>query len=487
MAKERKEKGKIAKSFKGRVFRVGTYSTVILVFAVVLVVFVNLFAGSLPATFMKVDLTTNQLFSIGEQTEQIVSGIEEDVTIYLIAETGYEDGIIVEMLDQYKALSSHIKVEQKDPVLYPNFAAEYTDEEVYSNSLLVVSEKRSRFISYVGLYEYDDDAYYNYYYYGYDLVPSAFDGENQVTSAIDYVTTDTLPVIYALAGHGEQDLYTALQESISSENMELQSLRLLETEAIPEDASAILIHLPETDISTAEYELLLAYMQEGGNCIVIADMLEGTFSNLEALLADYGVAVVNGMVMEGNQSGYYMYPNYLLCEVGSDHTIISPLEGYYALVPGTQGLVETEDSRSTIAYYELLGTTEAAYSKVENYNTTFEKEEGDIEGPFSLMVAVEDAIDDDVSAKMVVIASPYFLDEGINTYYSVANANLFLNSLGWMTEKAESISIRSKDLSTETLVIDTGTAGVWNALFIGIIPVIILVAGGVVVFRRKKR
>lgn len=150
-------------------------------------------------------------------------------------------------------------------------------------------------------------------------------------------------------------------------------------------------------------------------------------------------------------------------------------------------MTKAENIRETISYSELLATSDAAYSKVENYNSSFTKEDGDIDGPFSLAVAVEDAIADDVSAKMVVITTSYFLDESLNSYYSIANVNLFLNSMGWLTEREESISIRSKELSSESLVIDTGTAGVWNVLFIGIIPIAILVVGGVVVIRRKKR
>ena len=41
----------------------------------------------------------------------------------------------------------------------------------------------------------------NYQTYQYET--TGFDGEGQVTSAISYVTTDSLPVMYTITGHEE--------------------------------------------------------------------------------------------------------------------------------------------------------------------------------------------------------------------------------------------------------------------------------------------
>ena len=59
---------------------------------------------------------------------------------------------VMEMLNNYKALSEHIKVETVDPILHPNFRLEYTTENVSSGSLLVVSEKRYKLIQASDLY-----------------------------------------------------------------------------------------------------------------------------------------------------------------------------------------------------------------------------------------------------------------------------------------------------------------------------------------------
>ena len=105
---------KIKESFQTRKFKSGTYSVGIVSIAVVIVVVINLLVNALPANITKHDLSYNQLYSLSSVTEEFVKGLNEDVTIYVMAQIGTEDETVMEMLDNYKALSSHIKVETVD-------------------------------------------------------------------------------------------------------------------------------------------------------------------------------------------------------------------------------------------------------------------------------------------------------------------------------------------------------------------------------------
>lgn len=64
-------------------------------------------------------------------------------------------------------------------------------------------------------------------YQTYSMETTAFDGEGQVTSAIAYVTTEDLPILYTLTGHEENDLDSSMQSAIEKENIEVQELNLL--------------------------------------------------------------------------------------------------------------------------------------------------------------------------------------------------------------------------------------------------------------------
>ena len=75
------------------------------------------------------------------------------MTIYQIAQTGYEDKNISSLLKRYKDESKHINIEVKDPVVNPKFVSDYTNEQISSNSLIVESGERSKIINYSDMYE----------------------------------------------------------------------------------------------------------------------------------------------------------------------------------------------------------------------------------------------------------------------------------------------------------------------------------------------
>ena len=123
---------------------------------------------------------------------------------------------------------------KKNPDVYPTFAEQYTDETVQNNSFVVECGERSRFIGYDDIYVQEA----NMYSYSYS---TSFDGEGAITSAIDYVTTEDLPQLYVLEGHGEKDLPENFKEQIEKEKIETNTLSLLNVDAIPEEADVILI------------------------------------------------------------------------------------------------------------------------------------------------------------------------------------------------------------------------------------------------------
>lgn len=474
----------IAASFKTRSFRVGGYSVAATVIVIAIAIVVNLLSGALPTKWPQFDLSANQLYSISEQTELLVGSLEQEVSIYWIVQSGSEDSTVEAMLNNYADLSDCIHVEKKDPNVYPTFVQQYTSDSVSNNSLVVVCGERYRYVDYYDIYTYD---YSSYYYDGtYDV---SYTGEGALTSAIDYVISEDLPKIYTLTGHGESTLAATFSDAIEQENIDTAQLSLLSLEAVPEDADCVLIYAPQSDIASEELEMLRAYLQSGGKLMLITDPLQdgSTLTNLEALMADYGVSANQGIVIEGSQNYYaFGYPYNLLPDYGS-HDITSPLStgGYYVLLSVAQGLTVSDTLPEGIEVTELLTTSEDAYSKPAGYDlTTYDKEEGDIDGPFALAVAIEDS---NTGSNIVWISSGGLLDESANTQVSGGNLDLFLNSLSWMVETEDSgISIHAKSLSMEYLTIDSAAASSLTVLFVGIIPVAYL-AVGIFIFVRRKR
>ena len=78
-----------------------------------IVVVINLVVGQIPVKYTQFDLTDNQLYTITDQTKEFVKGLDSDVDVYLVAQSGQEDKQIQKVLERYESLSSHIKVAYK--------------------------------------------------------------------------------------------------------------------------------------------------------------------------------------------------------------------------------------------------------------------------------------------------------------------------------------------------------------------------------------
>lgn len=149
------------------VFKNGAMASVLTAAVLAAVILVNLLVGKLPKKFTQFDLSQNGVYSIGEDTKQLLAGVEQDVTFYYLAQTGQEQKNLTAFLDRYAGESKHVRWEQKDPALYPTFAAQYGAKDAAEGSIIAVCGERSKVIDAGDLYQYD---YSNYYTTGLSLI-----------------------------------------------------------------------------------------------------------------------------------------------------------------------------------------------------------------------------------------------------------------------------------------------------------------------------
>lgn len=457
-------------------FKGGSYSMVVTAIVLAILIVINVFTAALPSTLTKLDISSSQLYSITSNTKVVVNNLQQDVTIYWVVQADAEDDIIENLLSKYESISSHIDVVKKNPDVFPTFTEQYTDEEVPNNSLIVVSGERSRYVSYSDIYLTETDSY------SYSTT-TYFDGEGAITSAIDYVVTEDLPCVYILEGHGESALPSSFSDAISKENIITSTLSLLTVDAIPEDADCIMIYAPQSDISAEEKTMLSNYAENGGRLMVVAGPVEGAdLTNLNSLLADYAVTVNEGIVVEGNRSYYaFGYPYILMPDMASSG-ITDPLidEGYYTILPLAQGLTVGTAENATVT--ELLTTTSDSFSKVAGYDlTTYDKEDGDIAGPFTLAVSIETA----GAGNIIWFSSAVFLDDVYNAYSSGANVDLAMNAISSLVGEREVLAIRSKSLGYNYLTISDSVSSTIQALLVGVFPLAYLAVGIYVILRKR--
>lgn len=158
---------------------------------------------------------------------------------------------------------------------------------------------------------------------------------------------------------------------------------------------------------------------------------------------------------------------------------LSLFERFYTFVNGVFDMT-VKDVNVT----SLLTTSDEAYSKAAGYNlTTYDKEDGDTDGPFALGV---DITQDENDGQMIWYASSYLVDDTYNSYSSGANLDLVMNSISSLVGQRDAVSIRSKSLQYNYLTISDSTSSILKLVMIGVFPIVYLAVGIAIVVKRRR-
>lgn len=463
----------------------GVFSVGMIVAAFAVAVVLNLFVRELPSSITSIDATSTKLFSLTTDTKEYVKMLEKDIQIYVLADEDSADTTLAETLERYDDLSDCISVSYVSPMTNPLFYQTYTDAAPTTNSLIVVSAERSRVIDYSDIYE------YSYDYYSYSSTLEGYDAEGQITSAIQYVSMDSseLPVIYEVEGHGEAALSGGFTESVEKANITLQSLTLLTVDEVPEDAQAVIINGPTSDFSEDDAKKIISYIEKGGSVIVNFDFQYQNLENLSSILAAYGMSRVEGIVMENDAN--YIYggtPYYTLPQVEST-TYTSSVTGKYIFAPYSEAIAYGEDT-DEIIYKPMLMTSSDAVSKVNTENvTTSELEEGDIEGPFALAVAMECTSSDGTTGTLVATGSVQLFTDNADQVVSGNNSAMFTDMISAVTDTEElSLSvIPVKEYTLSSITVPAAKGLLIGVSIMILVPILMLISGIVIWAARRKK
>lgn len=444
-----------------KAFRKGSYSTVIMVVIIAIVIAANVMFSKLPTAARNIDVSSNNLYSIGDTTHSVLDGLKNDVEIIVIKDKESTDKRISTLLAKYADYSDHIKVTYKDPVLYPSVLTTYDTEE---NNIVIKCDATDKTTKVA----FSDIIVTSTSYYG-STYETSFDGEGQLTKAIDYVSNENNKLIYTISGHGESDLGKNISGLISKSNFNVKSVNLLVDNGIPDDCDMLICNQPTKDLADDELKLLREYMENGGKMtVVLADTTTGT-PNFDALMADYGISKVNGYIADTEryygQNVYQIFPNYSSGDItgkfGSEE---------YTLLFGSLGLKVEETDGVTVD--EFLTTSDKGAAVVGENDYT--------EGKYTLAAA---ATKDE--SRFTVFGSASIIDDEFTSYYTnLMDLQVFMNSITANFDDVSNISIDSISLQTTYNTIANGS-GI-GAIFIGIIPVALLILGFLRWFGRRK-
>lgn len=327
--------------------------------------------------------------------------------------------------------------------------------------------------------------------------PVEFISEREITAALIRLMSEEVRAVYFLTGHGERSVDTAAEGSLTqakrileSKNYKVETLNLLASNTIPEDANVIVIAGPSQPLSNGEVSLLDTYLQNGGALIVMEEPLPVTdFGDAadplaEYLEADWGISLGNDIVIDLSSNQPF------IAVVGSyaTHPITEKLMGLVSLLPSARS-VTVSGQVGEINPVEIAFTSENAWAEtdlegIENQSQDIAPDEGvEKVGSVSLAVIGEVA---ETKARMAVFGDSDFASD---TYFtSYGNADLFVNTVDWAAEQENLINLTPRETTNRVLVPPQRyTLGLILFGSVFFLPGVVLLAGVVVWFQKRKR
>jgi ABC-type uncharacterized transport system involved in gliding motility auxiliary subunit len=414
---------------------------------------------------IRFDLTKNKKFTLSDQTKKVLKQINQEIKViaFFQKETQKE---AENLLKEYQAQNKKIKVEFIDPDAKPALAQNYGIER-YGTFVLEMGDRKQE-------------------------VTEA--SESDITSGILKLLKKEKKKIYFLTGHGEKDTesggdksYTQIKSQLEKENYDVKTLNLIVKPEMPKDAAILVIASPKARILDKEKEIILKYLDENGKVLLLLD--PKSEANNEIGLADilekWGIEMNTNLVIDPTK--------YFLEDVGTIvidkwilHKITENLPGVF--FPGVMKVAPKKDLPKDITIQSLAKTSNNSWLEANFANRQVKFDSGqDEKGPVSVAVVAEKETKDDAKKAGTRLAIFGDSDFAVDAFSEIlSNQDLFINSIAWLAEEEELISIRPKEQENRQVNLSSRQAKFVFYLTVVGMPLIVVIGGVAIWVRRKK-
>ena len=443
----------------------------------------------------QIDVTENKVYSLTDTSKKEIANIDKDVKMYAYGYT--EDSSLVDLLKQYSRENENISYEILTEESNKGKVEEYGLSENYPVVIVEVDDSSTMI-----------DGQTEFYSYDYTTGQEVDLTEQTITNTILNLTIKNKPKVYILTGHGEytESQMGVLTTYLGNEAYEYETVNLLTESAIPEDCNVLLIMSPTSDLLENETNMILDYINNGGNIIYAKDTEENgkTYPNCQKILDYYGLEVVNGYLYETNSSSSVSeYPNIVMPEIYAYSDITSELysDGGFLLFAYAQKVLKADEETATnlnVEYETLLTSSENSYyvtdvsANISTVTSTAEQGSSDLAVLATKTINPETEEAQQKKSKILVIGNGMFISDtviSVVSQYPVSyignNKDFMLNSIAYLTDRTDTLTIR-KEMNTSTYAPTQQQDNVVKLIIFGV-PILIIVIGIIVWNRRKKK
>jgi ABC-type uncharacterized transport system involved in gliding motility auxiliary subunit len=448
--------------FSKRSSRLGTNTTILSLGVIVILVIVNVLGYQHHKRF---DLTTQKLFTLSDQTKKIVSGLKSDVSIVRFSKT--PDGQFDDLMTEYRNLSPRIKFQNIDPQEKPEVAKEYGAEHI--GDIILASGSRKQTLA---------------------PSPGAPPSESDVTSGLLKVTRDKVKTVCFITGHGEKGIddkqatgYSGIDDGLKKEGYNTKSFNLVKENGVPSDCDVLIVAGPTQAYFPQEVELLKKYIDGGGKALIEID--PQTDPKLDDILQAWNVNLGKNVVVDASGVGrmFGTGPAVPLVVEYGDSPITKNLKGGMTFFPLARTASIADKNKADVQDIELLKTSAQSFTipNLDQKEVKFDPKT-DTQGPLSLGVA-GDKKNGDKDSRVVVVGDSDFAS---NQWSGLQhNGDFFFNTVDWLAQDEDLISIRPKEATDRHLTLTEGQVAGLRWVDLIFVPGIIIFSGIAIWWKRR--
>ena len=487
--KERKEKKeKSVKSLnRSRRLRHGTMATVLSVCFVAAVVLVNVIASIVVERFpISLDLTSNKIFELSQESIDYVESLDQDIEVYVLATEEDFSGSnryynqANTVINKYAQYSDHSHVSYVDIYTDVDFAANYPNETLTYGNILLQCGERYQILTAYDLFDVDEQ---------YGTIQSSTT-EQAMTSAIMSLTDSNPISVVFLTGFGDNNRTDSSNlESILTNNGYLVSEINFLSEEIPEDADAVVLCSPTSDLTSDLADTLAQWLENEGQfgrtMLYFADGSQPSLPVLESVLSEWGIGVEPGYLIETDATHVYSSYTYLLAQYEENDYVDSASQPI--LLPNTRALSVLWENNSNRYTHVLLSTYDSAVVRPENAGEDWQPADEDMQSYPVAVLGQRLTYDGTtpLNSYLAVFGSMDMTNSVFTSMSALNNGEYVVELLNTLTGKEEGITIVGKEIGTETLGINESQASIIGGFFQFGLPVIVVVIGVTVWIRRR--
>jgi hypothetical protein len=493
----------MAKLFGKRNLRYGFVSVCITLAVIAVIV---LFNAVLTALFKKypldIDLTEDRIFEISDKTIDFLAALDQDVDIYVLnTESSFITGSPAEyfiqaneVIRKYAQYSPRVRLEYVDLIRNPDFPSRFPGADAGISDILIVSGGRSRKLSPRDLFNIQTSYYRS--------VISSSKAEQAVTSALLGVTSKKSSLAAVISGHGELDA-GAFTELLKMNVWETVTVNTI-TEPIPPEADLLILAAPDRDLSVEELSGIDRFLEGGNNRIFfyLSSLSQPgrsnqpdqpSFPNLDAFLAEWGLAVDGGIVFETDSNRIIGDSPYLSIAdfVEDDYSKSVTAKELYPVLPQSRPLRLVYEAQRYRKTQVLIRSSPSAGIRPPDAPLDWSPSPRDMKADIPLLALSSSTRNNAeggiIKAHVLVCGSAAAWNSSILGNINIANSGYFLDLLGRLAGREDQIYIEDKTLGFSNLNITAAQLIILSLIFIVLVPLAVLVTGIVVWLRRRHR